>query len=49
MSTKPAKITESVVEETALAWFEELGYTHALGLDISPDGTSCECWMPKII
>lgn len=49
MNIAPVKITESVVEETALAWFEELGYTLALGPDISPDGTSCECWVSKII
>ena len=42
MSTKPAKITESVVEETALTWFENLGYVTAFGPDISPDGLSCE-------
>ena len=36
MTTEPAKITESVVEQTALAWFESLGYTVESGPAISP-------------
>ena len=36
MTTEPAKITESVVEQTALAWFENLGYAIASGPAISP-------------
>ncbi|MEA3351565.1 MAG: type I restriction endonuclease, partial [Chloroflexota bacterium] len=42
MSTKPAKITESVVEETALAWFESLGYVTAFGPDLAFDGARPE-------
>ena len=33
---------ESHVEEAALAWLAELGYTTANGLDIGPDGSSSE-------
>ena len=35
-------IAESVVEEAAIEWFKELGYAHAFGLDISPDGNAQE-------
>jgi type I restriction enzyme, R subunit len=35
-------ITESHVEEAALAWLEELGYATASGLDIGPDGSDPE-------
>jgi type I restriction enzyme R subunit len=42
MTTEPAKITESVVEQTTLAWFESLGYNIAFGPDISPDGPTSE-------
>ena len=35
-------IAESHVEEAALAWFSELGYGTANGLDIGPDGSSPE-------
>jgi len=36
MKIEPAKITESVVEKTALAWFESLGYDVISGPAISP-------------
>lgn len=42
MTGKSAKITESVVEHTALGWFASLGYLTAFGPDISPDGPACE-------
>jgi len=42
MTTEPAKITESVVEKTALDWFESLGWQTTFGPDISPDGSACE-------
>lgn len=35
-------LTESVVEEAALAWLESLGYTLAYGPDIAPDGIAPE-------
>lgn len=38
MTDKPAKITESVVEQTALAWFENLGYRVQFGPDMAFDG-----------
>lgn len=34
--------TESVVEQAALAWFENLGYTVKAGPDIAPDGSTPE-------
>lgn len=34
--------SESVIEQAALAWFENIGYSVAFGLDIAPDGTSSE-------
>ena len=42
MTTEPAKITESVVEQTALAWFESLGYTVESGPAISPGEPGAE-------
>ena len=30
------RITESIVEEAALSWFEELGYTVLIGPNIAP-------------
>jgi type I restriction enzyme, R subunit len=36
MTTEPGKITESVVEQTTLAWFESLGYAVESGPSISP-------------
>ncbi|MEK6238347.1 MAG: type I restriction endonuclease, partial [Planctomycetales bacterium] len=33
---------ESTVEEAALSWFEELGYTVLHGPDIGPEGTASE-------
>ncbi|MDI9849981.1 type I restriction endonuclease subunit R [Rhodoblastus sp. 17X3] len=36
------KITESHVEDAALAWLEELGYQPVSGLDIGPDGRHAE-------
>jgi len=35
-------ITESVVEQAALAWFESLGYAVKAGPDIAPDGATPE-------
>ena len=35
MTIEPAKITESIIEQTALAWFESLGYTIKSGPAIS--------------
>ena len=35
-------IAESHVEEAALAWLSELGYSTASGLDIGPDGNASE-------
>jgi type I restriction enzyme R subunit len=37
-----APFAESHVEEAALSWLAELGYTTANGLDIGPDGTKSE-------
>src|SRR6187402_2084023 len=37
-----APFAESHVEDAALAWLEELGYATANGLEIGPDGESCE-------
>ncbi len=42
MTTEPAKITESVVEQTALAWFESLGYVVESGPGISPGEPGAE-------
>jgi len=44
-----AKIAESVVEESTLAWFEELGWSVLHGPDITPGepaaerGFYCQC------
>ena len=32
-----SRFTESVVEEAALAWFDELGYSVMSGADLQPD------------
>src|SRR5688572_15432202 len=37
-----SKFTESDVEEAALAWLEELGYTTAAEPDLGPDGVTPE-------
>ncbi|MCD6197537.1 MAG: type I restriction endonuclease subunit R, partial [Deltaproteobacteria bacterium] len=37
-----AGITENTLEQTALNWFESLGWQTAFGPDISPDGPACE-------
>jgi hypothetical protein len=42
MTNEPEKITESVVEQTALAWFESLGYTVESGPAISPGEPGAE-------
>lgn len=42
MSITPSKITESAVEETALAWFESLGYGIESGTEIAFDGARPE-------
>jgi type I restriction enzyme R subunit len=36
------KTSETTLEQTALAWFESLGWQTAFGPDISPDGPACE-------
>lgn len=36
------KITESAVEDTAITWFEELGYDYAYGPDITGEGLERE-------
>ncbi|MCG2716163.1 MAG: hypothetical protein L6422_07750 [Candidatus Marinimicrobia bacterium] len=36
------KITESAIEETALAWLDELGYTVRFGPDIAFDSPQPE-------
>src|SRR6059058_5437718 len=33
----PSALTESIVENTGLTWFGELGYTVKQGLDLAPD------------
>ena len=35
-------INESTLEQTALGWFESLGWQAAFGPDISPDGAALE-------
>jgi type I restriction enzyme R subunit len=51
MSIDAARITESVVEQAALGWFESLDYTIAAGPDLAPgESTSeranyLECWL----
>ena len=35
-------LTETTLEQTALDWFETLGWQVAFGPDISPDGPACE-------
>ncbi|QPM68615.1 type I restriction endonuclease subunit R [Atribacter laminatus] len=35
-------ITETTLEQTALDWFESLGWKTAFGPEISPDGLACE-------
>ena len=35
--------TESEGEDAALAWFEELDYTHLHGPDIADDGPTSGC------
>ena len=42
MTTEPAKVTESAVEQTALAWFESLGYSVESGHAISPGEPDAE-------
>ncbi|MCG2815193.1 MAG: DEAD/DEAH box helicase family protein, partial [Candidatus Aminicenantes bacterium] len=37
-----SKTTEDILEQTALEWFESLGWNTAFGPDISPDGLVCE-------
>jgi len=37
-----SKICEDTLEQTALAWFESLGYNITSGPDISPDSPACE-------
>ena len=35
-------INEDTIEQTALSWFQSLGWQTAFGPDFSPDGLSCE-------
>lgn len=42
MPTEPTRITESVVEQVALAWLESLGYEALSGLAIAPGETATE-------
>lgn len=42
LSTQLLQITESVAEDAALAWFEDLGYTILHGPDIAPGGAGTE-------
>src|SRR5882724_3299916 len=42
MLTDPSKITESVVEQASLAWFESMGYEIVSGLAIAPGETASE-------
>jgi len=37
-----SSLTETTLEQTALDWFETLGWHTAFGPDISPDGLICE-------
>ena len=37
-----SKTSENTLEQTALNWFESLGWQTAFGPDISPDGPACE-------
>ena len=37
-----SSMTETTLEQTALNWFESLGWQIVFGPDISPDGPSCE-------
>ncbi len=38
----PMPVTESVVEEAALSWFQELGYAVLLGPDMAPGEPATE-------
>jgi type I restriction enzyme R subunit len=42
MNKESHSINESIIEQTALDWFESLGWQSVFGPDISPDGPSCE-------
>ena len=35
-------ITESQLEQIALSWYQEIGWAHAAGPDIAPDGPAPE-------
>jgi type I restriction enzyme R subunit len=37
-----SKTSENILEQTALNWFEELGWQPIFGPDISPDDLACE-------
>jgi hypothetical protein len=37
-----ANLTETDLEQTALAWLESHGWQATFGPDISPDGPACE-------
>ncbi len=42
MNNKFRSINESIIEQTALAWFDNLGYSSASGPDLAFDGTRSE-------
>jgi hypothetical protein len=37
-----ASITEDHLEQQAIEWFTEIGYSHAFGPDLAPDGSQAE-------
>lgn len=43
------RITEDAIEQTVLAWFENLGYEMACGPDVAFDGQSPERNAKKLI
>jgi type I restriction enzyme, R subunit len=38
-----SSFTESVIEQAAIDWLKDLGYTYAFGPEIALDGESPEC------
>jgi type I restriction enzyme R subunit len=37
-----AAITEDHLEQQAIEWFQEIGYSHAFGPELTPDGSLAE-------
>ena len=37
-----APITEDHLEQQAIEWFREIGYSHAFGPELAPDGSLAE-------